>query len=202
MWLLLAVVAAPFVYVIGVIDHRCWPFVVLGAMFLVGLAFLVAGRCAMGGYPVQAVFAIQFSALATVAVTTAVIVLGLWGEEVARRHFEFLPAAQQEPLDMVIGTAIAAVIAFLLINRFDEQLNALVPAGQTRRGFEKAFSKKLTVGSQEYQAVFEDHVTGVSHSHGWALRARVERAKVLARLTTPPPPPAPPAPEPPEQTQN
>lgn len=204
LWLLLALVAAPFVYILAVVDHHCWPFVVLGSMFLVGLAFLVVGWCIMPRYPVQAVFAIQASALATVSFTTAVIVLGLWGEELARRHFEFLPDAQKEILNTLIPTVIAAVIGFLVIGKFEEQVNILVPAGQTKRAFAMAFSKKLTQGSKEYEAVFDDHVSGVSHTTGWGLRARIERAKVLVSLASPapapPPPPPPPAPPPPAQT--
>jgi hypothetical protein len=205
-WLLLALVAAPFVYVIAVIDHHCWPFVILGSMLVVGWAFLAVGWLIMPRYPVQAVFAIQGSALATVSFTTAVIVLGLWGEELARRHFEFLPDAQKEILNTLIPTVIAALIGFLLINKFEEQVNILVPAGQTKRAFAKAFSKKLTQGSKEYEAVFDDHVSGVSHTTGWGMRARIARAKVLVKLASPPPEPSPapeppPPPAPPPQTQ-
>jgi hypothetical protein len=64
-------------------------------------------------------------------------------------------------------------------------VNIFVPAGLTKRAFAKTFSKKLTQGSKEYDAVFYDYVTGVANADGWGIRARFERAKALVTLASP-----------------
>jgi hypothetical protein len=182
LYLVLAFVAAVFVYILVAIQHRDWPLIVLGPMFIVGIVLLAVGWARMSRNPVQAVVIIQGSIIATVSLATSVIALGLWGEEVANRHFELLPPAERDTVGRAVVGAIGLLALFLLY-KFKNQTNVIFPAGQTKCAFKTAFRKKITEGgSPGYQALYEEYM---GTTKGWGIRARIKRAQVLETLSRP-----------------
>jgi hypothetical protein len=176
--LFVSFVAALIVYFLVGIQHHCWPLILLGSLFIVGIALLATGWAIMSRHPVQAVALIECSIIATVSLATSLIALALWGEEVARRDLSLLPPAARDTLIPMVVLLIGVATSFVLVKRG----NAIFPAGQTKLAFKRKFCNKLAQGSVEYEAVFEDNVSGSLSTQGWGLCARIVRARVLAKL--------------------
>jgi hypothetical protein len=170
-------VAAVIIYILVAIQHRCWPLTLLGSLFILGIALLAAGWVIMSQRPVQAVALIECSIIATVSLATSLIALALWGEEVARSDLAMLPPAVRDTLVPSVVMLIGVATSFVLRNK----VNVIFPAGQTKLAFKRKFRDRLAQGSTEYEAVFDDYVSGTLSTQGWGLCARIVRARVLAK---------------------
>lgn len=179
-------------YILAAVDHHEWPVFVLVSLFLIGVALLLIGWWLMSRNPVGAVAFIQWSILATVSAGITLFAVGLWCEELARRHFAPLPSDERDTLIRVSSLAISAFIGFFFASRITDPLSFAFPAGQTKYIFKKAFGNQVASGgSDHYNALYEDDIASPSIS-GWGRKARKGRAQILAtpaRQSAPAPPP-------------
>jgi hypothetical protein len=100
---------------------------------------------------------------------------------VVRQHLDHLPKAENDTLTEAIGSVIAGLAAFLVLNGLADRASWLWPRRHIQSAFQRSFSHRWRSGTAATDAVFDSNVLGTKPViRGWSFNARRHRAKVIA----------------------
>jgi len=146
----------------------------------VGYAALAGGRRQLREHPVRGVWIMTGWMSTLMCIGAGIAGILVW---LAIRVADAVSGLSTSEADVVGGAIVTAVTGFagMLVTRdLDDPDSSIWPGAKTRAAFQKAYVGRFRRDTLQFEAVYEDRVRVNPPFAGWGLKARLQRAKLIA----------------------
>jgi hypothetical protein len=183
---LLGVFVGIFLFVFNISHPNYFrPFVIqIICLAIIAIVSLFVGKGLLGRHPRLGFVILELWNLLAIAVTSGTTFLILWIGTISPQWFSELNAENSKTVVGALGGAITTFFAVLWTKDIEEGKGFFWSSFHFKKAFGTSVAnRKLTPerNTKEYEAIYDDRVSGSNEPIGWGFVARWRRAKIISK---------------------